>query len=93
MPAQHSEKMVSTAVKETTVTIKAFEDRIAEAGCLPGDLVTILLHYGAVAAVIEDLPPEDPRRELIGAGREIGKAIAAKFGEKIREQLKGKDRN
>lgn len=87
MPAKHAMQLVSAAVRETTMTAKAIEDRIREAGCVPGDISGVLLHYGALSALIEDLPLTDDRRQLVTAGREIGKAVAASFGQKIREEL------
>jgi hypothetical protein len=87
MPAKHAMQLVSAAVRETTMTAKAIEDRIREAGCLPADISGVLLHYGALAALIEDLPATDDRRQLVAAGRKIGEAVAASFGQKIREEL------
>jgi hypothetical protein len=92
LPDKLVEHAVGTVVKETMTTIKSIEDRIEEAGCIPGDVATTLLHYGAVAAIIEDLPIEDDRRELVTAGREIGKAVAEKLGEKSRGELERRGR-
>lgn len=87
MPEKQAQALVGKAVHETTVTAKAIEDRIHEAGCLPGDVAGVLLHYGAFSALIEDLPATDDRRQLVAAGRKIGEAVAASFGQKIREEL------
>lgn len=87
MPIKHATELVSTAFRETTVTVKSIEERIAEAGCMPADIAAIFLHYGAVAAVIEDLPLTDERRKVVAAGRAMGKAIAASFGKKIQGEL------
>jgi hypothetical protein len=89
-PPKIVEAIVGKAVSETTETVKAIEQRIVEAGCMPGDLIAVLLHYGAINRIVRDLPPGDHRRELIEAGDEIGAAIAVQFGQRIEEQLKGK---
>lgn len=87
--------LVSQVLVETTGTLRDIEERVKDAGVVPGDIAAILMHYGAVAAVVEDLPPGAHQRQMVAAGREVGKFIAAKFGEKIREQLesttKGKE--
>lgn len=79
--------LIGHALRETTITLKAIEDRIEEAGVMPGDVAGILLHYGAVTEVLDGLPPTSEQRRLIIAGREIGKVIGSKYGQKIREQL------
>lgn len=92
MPEKLVQHATGQVVTETTTTVKSIEDRIEEAGCIPGDVATVLMHYGAVVAIIEDLPVADDRRELVTAGREIGKAVAEKLGEKIRTVLEDKAR-
>jgi hypothetical protein len=82
--------LLHQAIKETGVTLGGIEDRIGESGSMPGDVATILLHYGAVVAVLEDLPEGDERRQLIAAGRATGRLVAKKYGEKIEEELKEK---
>ncbi len=87
MPAKHAHAAIDGAFQEALNTIKLIEGRIAEAGCIPGDITGVFMVYGAVVAILEDLPAEDDRRQLVNAGRELGKFIAAKFGEKIRNHL------
>lgn len=82
--------LVSQALVETTRTLRDIEERIKQAGVVPGDIAAVLLHYGAVAAVAEDLPADAHQRQMVSAGREIGKFIVARWGEKIREQLEAK---
>lgn len=82
--------LVGQALIETTTTLQAIEKRTEEAGVIPGDIACIYLHYAAVVQVSEDLPPSAHQRQLINAGREIGKLIARKFGDKIREKLEEK---
>lgn len=82
--------LIGQALIETTTTLQAMEKRTEEAGVIPGDIACVYLHYGAVVQVTEDLPPSAHQRQLINAGRELGKLIARKFGEKIREKLEEK---
>ena len=82
--------LVGHVLVETTKTLADIERRLQEAGVMPPDICGVLLHYGAVTAVVEDLPPGAAQRQLVNAGREIGKLIRQKFGEKIREQLEEK---
>ncbi len=84
------EALVSKVVTETLTTNKAIEDRIEEAGLIPGDVATVFMHYGAIVAIVEDLPITDDRRELVAAGRELGKMLAAKYGEMVRDKLEKK---
>lgn len=79
--------LVGQALIETTTTLQAVEKRTEEAGVIPGDIAGVYLHYGAMVQVTEDLPPSAHQRQLVNAGREIGKLIARKFGEKIRATL------
>jgi len=87
LPEKAQLAAVTQVFGEAMTTIKAVEDRIAEAGCVPGDVAGVFMLWGAVAAIVEDLPAVDDRRQLVAAGRELGKFIAAKFGEKIRGEL------
>lgn len=82
--------LVSQSLVETTQTLADIERRIEEAGVVPGDIAGVLLHYGAVAAVVEDLPATSHQRQMVTAGRTIGRFIAERFGKKIREQLEAK---
>lgn len=91
MPEKHATAMIGMALTETNTTIKDIEHRIDEAGLIPPDIVAVFLHYGAVVAIVEDLPATDERRLLVAAGREIGKLIAAKFGQKIKATLTKKE--
>jgi DNA repair ATPase RecN len=75
--------LLGAAIRETTNTVAGIENRIKDAGVMPGDIVTILLHYGAVHAVLKDLPADNERRELVEAGEKVGQFIAKKYGEKI----------
>lgn len=80
-------QMLGAAFTEVGKTLQGVEARILEAGLIPGDILVILLHYGALVAVLEDLPPGDERRTLIAAGRKLGEFMAKKYGDKIRSLL------
>ena len=82
--------LVGQALLETVTTAQAVEKRTEEAGVIPGDIACVYLHYGAFVHITEDLPPSAHQRQLVNAGREIGKLIARKFGEKIRETIEEK---
>lgn len=93
LPPKARQFMIDHVFSETMTTIRAVEDRIEEAGVIPGDVAGVFMLWGAVAAIIEDLPATDDRRELVNAGREIGKFVASKFGEKIRGALQSQQEN
>lgn len=88
LPEPGQRKLIDHVFDEAMTTTRDVEKRIEEAGVIPGDVAAVFMFWGAVAAIVEDLPATDDRRELVAAGRELGKFIAAKFGEKIRSELR-----
>lgn len=87
-PAKMLRELIGFAIQESTSTNKSIEERIDAAGSIPPDISGVLLHYGALVAIIEDLPPEEPRRLLVDAGRAIGRFIAKRTGKKLAEKLR-----
>lgn len=79
--------LVAAVIKEATQADQGISKRIEEAGQIPGDVLVILMHWGALNALFEDLPADNPRHKLIAAGRAIGRHIAKKYGEKIKKTL------
>lgn len=79
--------LVAAVIGEATNADKGVDKRIEEAGTIPGDILVIIMHWGALAAVMEDLPADNPRNKLFMAGRAIGRHIAKKYGEKIKKTL------
>lgn len=86
-PAEKIRQLVGMVLMETTNTNRSIEERVADAGGIPPDITLTLMHYGALLAIVMDLPPDNPRRLLIEAGQRVGAFIAKKFGEKISEQI------
>lgn len=82
--------LIGGSLVEITKMARDVEHRIEEAGVVPADLASVLMIYGGFTQVAEELPDGTWQRQLIAAGRAIGKLIARKFGEKIREQLEAK---
>lgn len=83
-------QLIGMVIDETTRTNKGIEDRFTEVGAVPPEITIILMHYGALTAIVRDLPDDNWRRQLVEAGEVIGKFIAKKFGEKIAQQLREK---
>jgi len=80
--------MLHAAFQQVGITIQGIEARIKAAGMLPGDILVILLHYGAVVSVLKDLPGDDQRRQLVEGGAKLGDLITKLYGDKIAALLK-----
>lgn len=80
-------ELIGIVITETTRTNTGVEKCIADAGSIPPDITMTLMHYGALTALLKDLPPGNERRALLEAGEVVGTLIARKFGEKLKEQL------
>lgn len=78
---------IGFCITETTKSNRDIEDRLKEAAGIPPDLVLVFMHYGALQAVIDDLPGDNDRRQLAEAGRAVGRFIARKYGEKIQKVI------
>lgn len=87
VPDNELAHLIGAVIRETTDGIKGVEKRIEQAGSLPSDIVAILMMWGAIAAIVEDLPGGNERRELFEAGRKVGLLVAKKWGEAISETL------
>lgn len=87
LPSKAIRELIGFVIKETTATNRSLEQRIDAAGAIPPDIMGVLFHYGALAAVVEDLPPDEPRRQLVDAGRAIGRYITKRYGKTIAKKL------
>jgi hypothetical protein len=92
LPPKVRADIIGHVIRGATGLLADFEKQLADAGKMPGDLVAVLMVYGAVATVLGDLPAGDDRRQVFDAGKRVGELISAKFGEKIQEQLTKKIR-
>lgn len=86
MPDPHLVKLVGASIQDACGVLNGIEDRIAQAGCIPGDVAGALMSMGAAVGVFDDLP-EGERKGLVAAGREIGKMLAEKWGAAVRARL------
>lgn len=82
--------LIHGVIAEVGATLKGIEHRLTEAGSMPGDIAGVLMLYGAVVAIIEDMPANTDRPELVAAGREVGVVMRKKYADKIGDELSKK---
>jgi hypothetical protein len=85
--AKHLVEIVGRVIDEAGRYQNGIEARIGESGSVPGDVVTTLMLQGALSEIIDGLPDGNVRRDLVAAGRLVGKFMATKYGEKIRDTM------
>lgn len=80
-------EVVGSLVAATGQGLGDLETMISEAGGIGPEVAGVFMGYGALAEVLGQMPETDDRRKLFEAGRVVGKVVAQKFSELIREKL------